>query len=218
MFTFEVGFENLFSGFESGFPPWDPIEPPFLFDTPFPDQVEEPVALFLPQQSQEPVSSSSGSDTSNPDPLTQNSRSSNPIQNSASKHLSSVTSDQTTLLPPSIIDERKRKRTQSNRESARRSRMRKQKHLENLGTQVNRQKRVNLELMNQLKLVVSQNEAVCRENEHLRLETVKLRQRLWDIRQVLLVRRLQHHFNPFAWQNNLTSINERPSHNHPLIT
>ncbi|KZV22689.1 ocs element-binding factor 1-like [Dorcoceras hygrometricum] len=217
MFTSELGLENPFPGFDSCFPPWDSVEPLFLFDAPFPDQVDEQVAMFLPaEQTQEPITSSSGSDISISDPITPNSDSSELNQN-RSNHLSSINSHETILLASIINDERKRRRTESNRESARRSRMRQKKHLENLGTQVNRKKRENFEIMKQLKFVVSRNEAVCRENEQLRLEAAKLRQRLWEIRQVLLVRRLQHHFIPNAWRNKLTSINGGTLPNHPLI-
>ncbi|XP_022774116.1 G-box-binding factor 1-like [Durio zibethinus] len=55
--------------------------------------------------------------------------------------------------PVPIIDERKRRRMMPNRESARRSRMRKQKHLENLRNEVNRFSIENRELTNRLRFV-----------------------------------------------------------------
>ncbi|KAL3844686.1 hypothetical protein ACJIZ3_002089 [Penstemon smallii] len=88
-------------------------------------------------------------------------------------------------------DERKRKRMISNRESARRSRMRKQKHIENMRDQLNQLEVSNRELTNRLRLVVDQNQLYRRENGFLQSEAVMLRERLWDIRQVLLVRQLQ---------------------------
>ncbi|KAK4426432.1 Basic leucine zipper 4 [Sesamum alatum] len=176
---------SLFPPFSGGFPPWDSHEPPFLFHP--------------PPQDQEPVSSNtSGSETSKPPPEIPNSGSDEPSWKNP-KPLGS------------IIDERKRRRMISNRESARRSRMRKQRHLENLRTQLNRLRTVNEELTNRVRWVVHQDQLFRRENEHLRSEAVVLRQRLWDIRQVLLVRQLQQQLNPSpAWpcNNNFTSTNE----------
>ncbi|XP_011073675.1 basic leucine zipper 4 [Sesamum indicum] len=172
---------SQFPPFAGGFPPWVSHEPPFLFHPPLQDQ--------------EPVSSNnSGSETSKPPPAIPNSSSDEPNP----KPLGS------------IIDERKRRRMISNRESARRSRMRKQKHLENLRTQLNRLRTVNGELTNRVRWVVHQDQLVRRQNEHLRSEAVVLRQRLWDIRQVLLVRQLHQQLNPSpAWPcNNFTSTNE----------
>ncbi|KAK6125342.1 hypothetical protein DH2020_040911 [Rehmannia glutinosa] len=181
----ESFFGNPFPSFEPGFPPWEYHEPSFLFHPP-PQQDNDPV-VFSPQPSQEPVSS--GSDTSNPAPSPPGSV--EPVRDKT-KNLSSGSdaldrkssgSEETSRLGP-IIDERKRRRMISNRESARRSRMRKQKHVENLRNQANRLKVGNRELMNRLRLVVHQTQLFRSENECLRSEAVILRQRLWDIRQV----------------------------------
>lgn len=161
---------NPFPPFEPGFPPWD---------------------LFLPQ---EPVTSNSGSDTQNP---SQSNGSDEPDQNELKtgsedmnrKILKNKRSESSQL--GCVIDERKRKRMISNRESARRSRMRKQRHLENLRSQTNRFKVENREQVNRLRVVVHQTQLIRSENECLRAEAMMLRQRLWDIRQVLLVRQLQ---------------------------
>ncbi|PIM96984.1 hypothetical protein CDL12_30555 [Handroanthus impetiginosus] len=213
---------NPFPTFEPGFPLWESDDASFFFH-PLSPQEEEPVVS--PQPSQEPVSPNSGSDTSNP---TTNSGSDEPnrdkIKNPSSgsdepnrdnsKNLGSGSGETSRL--GSIIDERKRRRMISNRESARRSRMRKQKHLENLRSQANRLKVGNRELTNRLRLFVHQNRLVETENECLRSEAVILRQRLWDIRQVLLVRQLQQHLNPpSAWP---CTNNERQFPFHSLIT
>ncbi|KAL2522638.1 basic leucine-zipper 6 [Forsythia ovata] len=191
-------FGNPFPAFEGGFTPWDSHDQPF----PFPPQEEEEV-LVSPQLPQEPVNSNSGSD--NRAPVTPNSCSDEPNRNS-SKNVSSSSEETSRLGANAIINERKRRRMLSNRESARRSRMRKQKHLENMRTLANRFKIGNRELMNQVRLMIHQNQFVRRENDRLRSEENMLRQRLWDIRQVLLVRQLQQHLNPSAWPcNNITS-------------
>ncbi|KAL0450137.1 UNVERIFIED_CONTAM: Basic leucine zipper 4 [Sesamum latifolium] len=234
--AFPVGFPsdsflgNPFPPFESGFPPWDYSCETSVF--PPPPKEEEPVA-FSPQPSQEPVSSNSGSDISNTAPVTPNSGSTEPNRNS-SKNLSSGSdrssskkitprSDGTSSRLGPVVDERKRRRMISNRESARRSRMRKQRHLENLRNQANRFKVGNREVMNRLRLVVHQTQLIQAENERLRSEAAVLRQRLWDIRQVLLVRQLQQHLNPSAWPliNNVASINVESAGQppyHSLIT
>ncbi|XP_057491674.1 basic leucine zipper 4-like [Actinidia eriantha] len=92
----------------------------------------------------------------------------------------------------STIDERKRRRMLSNRESARRSRMRKQKHLENLRSQVNRFRVGNRELTNRLLLVTHHCDLMRRDNDRLKSEFAMLQQKLWAIHQVLLVRKIQH--------------------------
>ncbi|KAK1440667.1 hypothetical protein QVD17_06496 [Tagetes erecta] len=109
------------------------------------------------------------------------------------------------------IDERKLRRMISNRESARRSRMRKQKHLENLRNHVNRHKSVNRELMNRLRFIIRHEQVLRQENERLRTESVMLRQKLWDLHQVMLVWQLPNQFlsSTLPCNNNVTTFNEQ---------
>ncbi|XVF61397.1 hypothetical protein PTKIN_Ptkin08bG0126200 [Pterospermum kingtungense] len=152
--------------------------------------------LFSNTPSIGPATSGSGSDE-----LPQNQTNSNSYLDEPNK-------------PVSIIDERKRKRMISNRESARRSRMRKQKHLENLRSQVNRLKIENRELTNRLRLVLSHCHGVRTDNDRLQAEHSMLRQKLWDIRQILLFKQLQQFSS--AWPcNNVTLMSEQTP---PLIT
>ncbi|KAL2531745.1 basic leucine-zipper 5 [Abeliophyllum distichum] len=190
-----------FPAFEGGFTPWDSQEQLSIFPPP----PEEPAVVLEPPQ--EPVISRSGSDNSKP----HNSGS------VSSKNLRTV-SDKT-YRSGDPIDERKRRRMISNRESARRSRMRKQKDLENLSNKVNRFKIGNRELMNRLRLVVYQDQILRRENDNLRWEDAVLRQRLRDARQVLLIRQLQQQLNSTAWPcNSFTSINEEHIPHQSLIS
>ncbi|KAH6796793.1 hypothetical protein C2S52_021347 [Perilla frutescens var. hirtella] len=179
-------------------------EPPVVF------HAEEPV-VFNPHPSQEPVSSSSGSyNTHHVHSLKLN-----------WKNFKTLTScsDGTSHSAGSVVDERKFRRMISNRESARRSRMRKQKHLENLRNQLNRLRIDNRELLNRVTAAVQTEQLIRWENERLRSEAVVLRQRLWNVRQVLVVRQLQQHLNPSAWPcNNVTSINGQSQQNCSLIT
>lgn len=86
----------------------------------------------------------------------------------------------------SVMEERKRRRMISNRESARRSRMRKQRHLDNLRNQVNRFRMENRELNNRLQFLLHHSNRLRTENEWLRSERTLLRQKLATITQFLV--------------------------------
>ncbi|KAL9341263.1 hypothetical protein Peur_067482 [Populus x canadensis] len=170
--------DNPFQFFENGFTPWD------CFD-PFPSAPQSP----------KPFGSSSGSDESNlvdqnPDNSNSNSGSDEPNP------------------PVSVIDERKRRRMVSNRESARRSRMRKQKHMDNLRNQGNRLRVENRELTNRLRIVLYHCHSVRTENDWLRSEYSMLRKKLSETRQILMMRQLQQFTS--AWPcNNIISATEQ---------
>lgn len=203
MMSADAPFGNPFPAFEGGFTHWDCQEQQAFV---FPQQ-DEPILFQL--EPQEPVISNSGSDNySNPTPLDSTSGSDEPNQNN--KRPNSGSDDTTNPPVDSVPDERKRRRMISNRESARRSRMRKQKHLENLRNQVNRLKIGNRELTNRLRVFIHYCEVVGSDNDRLLSESVMLRQRLWDIRQVLLVRQLQQQqLAASTWPcNNFPNINE----------
>ncbi|GMJ02559.1 hypothetical protein HRI_003925100 [Hibiscus trionum] len=78
-------------------------------------------------------------------------------------------------------DERKQRRKISNRESARRSRWRKKRHLEDLTDQVSQLNVKNRQLKNRLSLVINQYHVVWLENERLRSESDALRAKLSDL-------------------------------------
>ncbi|CAK7326444.1 unnamed protein product [Dovyalis caffra] len=92
------------------------------------------------------------------------------------------TSDESEEHQLSIIDERKQRRMISNRESARRSRMRKQKHLDELWSQVVRLRTENHNLINKLNHVSECHDRVLQENVRLKEEVSDLRQMLADLR------------------------------------
>ncbi|CAN8328391.1 unnamed protein product [Cochlearia groenlandica] len=99
--------------------------------------------------------------------------------------------DRTRLNEPEITDDRKRKRMESNRESARRSRMRKQTHIDNLRNQVNRLDLENRELQNRLRLVIYQFQRMSTDNNRLMTEQEILRLKLSEMRRILIIRQLQ---------------------------
>uniref|UniRef100_A0A7N0UML9 BZIP domain-containing protein n=1 Tax=Kalanchoe fedtschenkoi TaxID=63787 RepID=A0A7N0UML9_KALFE len=88
------------------------------------------------------------------------------------------------------MDERKQRRMDSNRESARRSRWRKKRHLENLKTESNRLKAQNREFKNRFNTAVCLNRTVRRENERLKAESLVLWARLCNLSNIFLARQL----------------------------
>ncbi|CDP01018.1 unnamed protein product [Coffea canephora] len=84
------------------------------------------------------------------------------------------------------VEERKRRRMISNRDSARRSRLRKKKQLEELTNQMNQLKLENTELKNQLCLVSHQYRAVQMDSTRLMAESIDLRQKLANLNQILV--------------------------------
>ncbi|CDP07476.1 unnamed protein product [Coffea canephora] len=84
-----------------------------------------------------------------------------------------------------LMDQRKRKRMQSNRESARRSRMRKQKHLDDLTAQVAQIKEENSQILSTMNITTQQFLNVEAENSVLRAQLTELTQRLQSLNEIL---------------------------------
>ncbi|CAA0822465.1 basic leucine-zipper 42 [Striga hermonthica] len=80
-----------------------------------------------------------------------------------------------------LIDERKRRRMISNRESARRSRMRKQRHLDELWAHLVRLKNENRGLADRLRGLGETHERVVQENDFLKEEASDLRGMVRDL-------------------------------------
>ncbi|XP_031279361.1 basic leucine zipper 43 [Pistacia vera] len=91
------------------------------------------------------------------------------------------TSDEADEQQHSLINERKQRRMISNRESARRSRMRKQKHLDELWSQVVWLRNENHQLLDKLNHVSENHDRVLQENAQLKEEAIELRQMLSDM-------------------------------------
>ncbi|POO00666.1 Basic-leucine zipper transcription factor [Trema orientale] len=194
---------NPFPSFDGGFTPWDcrelfPATPPLK---PADDTSNSISSGDILVQSPKPIMSGSGSGSEDPN---SNRSDSKPEQTGPNRAVS-------------VVDERKRRRMISNRESARRSRMRKQKHLENLRNQVNRLRVENRELTNRLRFVLYHYQRVRTENGRLRSEHVALRQKLYDIRQILLFRQFQQFSSPATttttttWPCNTVISEQTPS-------
>ncbi|MED6212577.1 hypothetical protein PIB30_084796 [Stylosanthes scabra] len=134
--------------------------------------------LFTPSKptnSPKPVSSSSGSDEPN-----------QPNDEPDMSHDHKLARPDRVM----VMDERKRRRMISNRESARRSRMRKQRHLENLRNQLNKCRVENRELNNRLQFILHHLNRIRTENQWLRSERTILWQKLSDFTQILVFQEL----------------------------
>ncbi|KAL3640225.1 hypothetical protein CASFOL_011779 [Castilleja foliolosa] len=94
---------------------------------------------------------------------------------------SNSTSDEADEQQLSIINERKQRRMISNRESARRSRMRKQKHLDELWSQVMWLRNENHQLVDKLNHVSESHDRAVQENAQLKEEALELRRMLSDM-------------------------------------
>lgn len=85
------------------------------------------------------------------------------------------------------IDERKKRRMLSNRESARRSRMRKQQHLDDLINQAAQLKKENDEIINRVNNTMEIYSKVDSENNILRAQMAELSDRLQSLNSVLRI-------------------------------
>ncbi|XP_020596512.1 bZIP transcription factor 53-like [Phalaenopsis equestris] len=83
------------------------------------------------------------------------------------------------------FDEKKRKRMLSNRESARRSRIRKQNHLNDLVSQVGNLREENSQILAQVKLRSEWSARVEAENSVMRAQVMELTERLRSMNSLL---------------------------------
>ncbi|CAN0917765.1 bZIP transcription factor 44 [Linum grandiflorum] len=161
---------SVFPSFDFDFPSWDPEQE---YYSPQSDMIifpDDDHAIMMPLLSSSPESGTAGSDQDH-----------KPVD-------STTTTFGSDGVDPMAMDERKRRRMISNRESARRSRMRKQRHLENLRNQLSRLRLENRELTNRLRFISYHCHLVRTDNDRLRSEHSMLRRKLSNIRQILMFR------------------------------
>lgn len=84
-----------------------------------------------------------------------------------------------------LMDQRKRKRMISNRESARRSRMRKQKHLDDLMAQVAQMGKENHQLITSINITTQHYMNIESENSVLRAQLDELTHRLHSLNEII---------------------------------
>ncbi|KAL8026681.1 hypothetical protein ABFX02_14G044400 [Erythranthe guttata] len=82
-------------------------------------------------------------------------------------------------------DRRKRKRMESNRESARRSRVRKQKHLDDLTAEISRMSKENNQISISVNVTAQHCVSVEAQNSVLRAQMMELTQRLHSLNEIL---------------------------------
>ncbi|CAK9312681.1 unnamed protein product [Citrullus colocynthis] len=83
-----------------------------------------------------------------------------------------------------LMDQRKRKRMQSNRESARRSRMRKQQHLDELMAQVTQLRKDNAQILSNINITSQLYMNIEAGNSVLRAQMAELTQRLQSLEEI----------------------------------
>ncbi|CAJ2677406.1 ocs element-binding factor 1-like protein [Trifolium pratense] len=88
-------------------------------------------------------------------------------------------------LQVNITDQKKRKRMQSNRESARRSRMKKQQHMEDLSNQIEQLKKENNQISTNVGVTTQMYLKVESENEILRVQMAELSNRLQSLNDII---------------------------------
>ncbi|KAM7482629.1 hypothetical protein LguiB_007212 [Lonicera macranthoides] len=84
-----------------------------------------------------------------------------------------------------LMNQRKRKRMISNRESARRSRMRKQKHLDDLAAQLSQLRKENSQIITGLSITTQHYHSVEAENSVLRAQVAELSHRLDSLNEII---------------------------------
>ncbi|WCJ40941.1 basic leucine-zipper 44 [Euphorbia peplus] len=84
-----------------------------------------------------------------------------------------------------VMDQRKRKRMISNRESARRSRMRKQKHLDDLTAQVAQLRKENHQLITSINITTQHFLNIDSDNSILRAQVGELNHRLQSLNEII---------------------------------
>lgn len=108
------------------------------------------------------------------------------MASSSSTYRSSSSSDggnPTDSIP--TVDERKRKRMLSNRESARRSRMRKQKHVDDLTAQINQLSNDNRQILTSLTVTSQLYMKIQAENSVLTAQMSELSTRLQSLNEIV---------------------------------
>ncbi|KAF2543111.1 hypothetical protein F2Q70_00036065 [Brassica cretica] len=152
------------------------------------------------------------------------SSSTNIIPDSASEYLrpGSVNRTGSNVDLTDCTDERRKKRKSLNRESAKRSRVKKQKHLDEISVQLNQLKIQNRKLKNQLRYIYYHCQRTKMENDRLRLEHRMLHDTLLNVRQVLMLCQIESSSECATWSydnSTVVTVQQDPSviTNHVIV-
>ncbi|KAL6629027.1 hypothetical protein ACP70R_028792 [Stipagrostis hirtigluma subsp. patula] len=104
-----------------------------------------------------------------------------PYNCNGSNTISSMSGGTASNQARSSNDERKKRRLASNRESAKRARVRKQRRLDELSSQVAELRDTNQRLLVELNHMIAKHSRVARENAELRQEAADLQKRLSEM-------------------------------------
>ncbi|KAJ4876897.1 basic leucine-zipper 2 [Raphanus sativus] len=108
------------------------------------------------------------------------------MASSSTTYRSSSSSDGGNPSGPVVaVDDRKRKRMLSNRESARRSRMRKQKHVDDLTAQINQLSNDNRQILTSLSVTTQLYMKIQAENSILTAQMTELSTRLESLNEIV---------------------------------
>ncbi|XP_072967608.1 bZIP transcription factor 44-like [Typha angustifolia] len=110
-----------------------------------------------------------------------------------------------------LMDEKRKKRKQSNRESAKRSRMRKQKQVDDLMFQVSQLRKDNTQLLTALSVTTQSHMAVEADNSVLRTQMMELSNRLQSLNEI--IHRMNYANNNNFIINTNASIYDGPHEN-----
>ncbi|KAF6163082.1 hypothetical protein GIB67_001410 [Kingdonia uniflora] len=120
--------------------------------------------------------------------------------------------------PKLMLDERKHRRMQSNRESARRSRQRKQKYLDGLTSQLTQLRKENNQILGGMKITTQHYVNIESENSVLRAQMGELSHRLHSLNEIVQVLDVNYDNGGFESENCVVNPwNSLYVNHHPIV-
>lgn len=117
-----------------------------------------------------------------------------------------------------MVDERRQRRMLSNRESARRSRMRKQKHLDELRAQVAHMRNENRQILSSFDILTQRYSQALEENRILKNQAMELSQQLHQLQQAFAASQQSAATSPFGLNALQASHHHHHNNNNNIIS
>lgn len=117
-----------------------------------------------------------------------------------------------------MVDERRQRRMLSNRESARRSRMRKQKHLDELRAQVAHMRGENRQILNSFDILTQRYSHALEENRVLKAQAMELSQHIHHLQQAFAASQPSAVASPFVLNALQASHHHHHNNNNNIIS